>query len=199
MLVQSACLSRVAGKIVIAFFLRFDGPALKKWYFLLQHPCISKGLDIAAGGIGQPEIVIRKARPDSPVTGRMPPVLHVSFLELVCGRTKKMFAQQNRTGVDKGHGVLKLIPESERTSRLVESRAGPKAATDRLIEQPAISQNIQGGMRRFDLNRAERPRPMRTGEIQGIVARSDGAIDMEQIVRHPEIPSRAQLKNDLPF
>ena len=80
---------------------------------------------------------------------RMPPVLHVPFAELARGGAQQMLAQQRRLGMHQGHRVLQLVAEAERAARLVKSRARPHAAGERLVDQPAVGQEVDGADRAF--------------------------------------------------
>ena len=62
-------------------------------------------------------------------------MLHVPFAELVGGGAEQMFAQQAGLGMDEGHRVLQLIAEAERAAGLIEARARPHAAGERLINR----------------------------------------------------------------
>ena len=55
-----------------------------------------------------------------------------------------------------GHAVLKLIAEAISARCLIESRAAPDPARQRLVEQPAIDQHIHFRIGRFYLQGAER-------------------------------------------
>src|SRR4029077_18477765 len=50
------------------------------------------------------------------------------------------------------HHILKLIAEPIRATQLVKSCARPDAATERLVKQPAIEQQIHTRIRRLDLD-----------------------------------------------
>ena len=63
--------------------------------------------------------------------------------------------RQFRRGMDQRHHVLQLVAEAKRAARLIESRTAPDAARQALIQQPAIQQQVHGGIRRADLHRAE--------------------------------------------
>src|SRR4030095_897303 len=56
--------------------------------------------------------------------------------------------------------VLQLVPEAVRTSGLIERRARPDAAGEGLIEKPAVEEEVQSGIGRLDLDRAEHLVPM---------------------------------------
>src|SRR4051794_2285226 len=51
--------------------------------------------------------------------------------------------------------VLQLITEAKGAARLVEPGARPEPGAQRLIEQPAVFEHVEGGVRCLDLNRAE--------------------------------------------
>ena len=59
-----------------------------------------------------------------------------------------------------GHRVLQLIAEAERAARLIESGAGPHAAGERLIDEPAVGQEVDRRVGRFDIDHAERAAPV---------------------------------------
>ena len=80
---------------------------------------------------------------------RMPPMLHIALAELTRRAQQQMLAHQLRLGMDERHRVLQLIAETEGAARLIESAARPHAARQRLIEQPAIGQDIERSGRAF--------------------------------------------------
>ena len=47
------------------------------------------------------------------------------------------------------HRILQLIAESKRPAGLIKSRARPQPATDHLVEQPAIGQQVQRRLRHW--------------------------------------------------
>ena len=55
----------------------------------------------------------------------------------------------------KRHDILQLIAESVGAARLIERRARPHPACQRLIQQPAIDENVHGAIRRLDLHGAQ--------------------------------------------
>ena len=56
--------------------------------------------------------------------------------------------------------VLQLIAEAEGAAGLVVAAACPEAAGQRLVEEPAIGQHVQGRIRRLDLHGAEGALPV---------------------------------------
>ena len=64
-------------------------------------------------------------------------------------------ARQLGRGMDQRHHVLQLVAEAKRAAGLVERRAAPDAARQALVQQPAIQQQVHGGIRRVDLHRTQ--------------------------------------------
>ena len=58
------------------------------------------------------------------------------------------------------HHVLELVAESVGAARLVEGGARPDAAGERLVEQPAVEQQVHGAVRRRHLDGAEHVVPL---------------------------------------
>src|SRR5438045_758812 len=90
----------------------------------------------------------------------MPPMLNIPFVELMRGSAQDMLAGEGGLGKDEGHDILKLVAKAISTSRLIESGTSPDAATERLIKQPAIGEEIYRRIRRFNVHGTESPIPM---------------------------------------
>ena len=78
---------------------------------------------------------------------RVPPVLHVAFLELPRRRPQDLRPRLLRGAVDQGHHVLELVAEAVGPARLVERRPAPDPAGQHLVEQPAVEHQVQGRRR----------------------------------------------------
>src|SRR5260370_32161043 len=65
----------------------------------------------------------------------MPPVLDVTFEELPARCPQEVFPEEVWPGKRKGHDVLKLVTEPERTARLIIGRPGPEAAAHVLVKR----------------------------------------------------------------
>src|SRR5208337_5333330 len=85
----------------------------------------------------------------------VPPMLNIPFLELMGRAEEEVLAREAWLRVDERHYVLQLVAETEGTPRLVVSTAGPKTARKCLVQEPAVGQNIDGRLWRFDIYRAE--------------------------------------------
>ena len=84
----------------------------------------------------------------------MPPVLHVALDELAARAAQQLLAHERRRGVHQRHRVLQLVAEAEGAARLVVAAARPQPAREGLVQQPAVGQHVERGVRRVDLHRA---------------------------------------------
>ena len=156
MLVERADVVGDVRQVVVGFLVRrATGAAVEEGNALVQHAGVAGRADVAADGQGQPEVVVGEVRAHAAARRRMPPVLHVPFAELARGGAEQVLAEQPRLGMHQGHRVLQLVAEAERAARLIEARARPHAAGQRLIDEPAVGQEVDGRVGRFD----SRPRP----------------------------------------
>src|SRR5262245_21270332 len=85
----------------------------------------------------------------------MPPVLYVALLELPRRRAQQVLARQLGPAVNQGHDVLELVAKAVGAARLIIRRARPEPATQRLVQQPAIDEQIERAVGRRDLDGAE--------------------------------------------
>jgi hypothetical protein len=122
---------------------------------LLEHRPVLGRLEVMEDRIGQPEAVV--GNPGSYAAARrgMPPVLHVPLPKLPSSGSQEVLTHEIRLGHSQGHDVLELVAESVRPAGLVKGRAGPDSARERLVEQPAVEQEVHGSVGRLDLDRAE--------------------------------------------
>ena len=128
MIVEGARLLRPGGQIIVSILIGLDRSAVDERNPLVEHACVADMLDVPACRQGQPQKVIGKMRAHAASGGRMPPVLNVSFDELMPRGPQQMLARQPRLRMQQGHDVLQLIAKSERAARLVIAAASPKAA-----------------------------------------------------------------------
>src|SRR5439155_17913095 len=103
--------------------------------------------------------------------GRMPPVLDVAFSELSPRGTQQMLPGQPTLGNGQGDHVLELVAEAIGAPRLVERRPGPEPAGERLVEQPAVEQDVHRPVRGPNLDGPKGNLPMGGDlpEARGIV------------------------------
>ena len=87
-------------------------------------------------------------------------MLNVALGKLSCGRAQKMLPCQPRLRQAERHAILQLIAEAISAAGLVKARASPQSANDRLIQKPAVQQNIHRTIGRPHLDRAQRMVPV---------------------------------------
>src|SRR5678810_587856 len=78
------------GQVIVRFLFRLKGTAFEKLNRLIEHTGVGNARDVAAGGVRQPEIVIREMSADAPACRGVPPVLHIAFAELMRGGAQEM-------------------------------------------------------------------------------------------------------------
>ena len=85
---------------------RGEGLALEKRHLLVEDGDVAGDSDVAGHGVGQPDDIVADASAHARARGRQPPVLHVTFDELVLGGPQQVFASPLRVDEDDGHRVL---------------------------------------------------------------------------------------------
>ncbi len=178
-LVERADVIRHLRQVVVRFLVVPQGARSQEGDALLQYSSVTGYADIAANGQGQPEVVVGEVRSHAAPNGRMPPVLHITFAKLAGCGAQQVLAEQLRLGMHQGHRVLELVAETERAARLIESGAGPHAAGQCLINEPAVGQEIDRRVGRFHIDHAERPAPV----VPHALDRPMGAVNAAELLR----------------
>ena len=94
--------------------------------------------------VGQPEQVVGAAGARAAAAGDVPPVLHVALDELARGRAQQVLARRGPgRASDERHRVLELVAEAEGAARLVVAGAGPHAAGQVLVQEPAVQHHVE--------------------------------------------------------
>ena len=139
-------------------------------------------LEVVRDGVGQPEQVVGDARAHAAARRRVPPVLHVALDELPRRGAQEVLARELGLRHGERHHVLQLVAEAVGAARLVERRARPDAAGERLIEQPAVEQQVHRRDRASSPARRRGRRPSASStasqhrvEVGGAVARDQRA------------------------
>ena len=156
-------------QVVVRLLVGPQQPGTQKRHAFIQHSRVAGGAHIAAKCVGKPKIIIRKMRAHAAADRRVPPVLHVAFVELATGSAQQMLAQEARLGMNESHPVLQLVAETERAPGLVEPGASPHPTGERLIDKPAVSKEIDGPVGRFDVHHAQGPAPVVPNAFEGAV------------------------------
>ena len=104
-------------------------------------------------------------------------------------------------GVDQRHHVLQLVAEAEGAARLVVAAARPQAAGQRLVEQPAVGQQVERRVGRFDLHGAERVLPVVRAPLRARRARPTAAEALHELPASSALrptPSRKTISRSCP-
>ena len=86
-------------------------------------------------------------------------MLHVAFLELPRSRAQQVGAGDLGANGGQRHAVLQLVPEAVGPAGLIERRARPDAAGERLVQEPAIQHEIHRARWRAHPQRAQHAIP----------------------------------------
>src|SRR5262245_16196967 len=127
----------------------------------------------------------------------MPPMLYVTFFELVRAGANNLCPGHGGTAVDKGHHVLQLIAETISATRLIAGSAGPDAAGKSLIEKPTVEHRVQGCIRSFYFDRPQQLVPVSQHLFEGIVDVATETIAGRQVFCFFDRFCLTQKKNNL--
>src|SRR5690606_4656171 len=86
-------------QVIHLVLVRLEFSHGEEWNHFAQHSRVSGDADIVVHHVRQPGQVIREASADTAPALRMPPVLHVSLLELTCCSAQYVFACHLGLGV----------------------------------------------------------------------------------------------------
>ena len=152
---ESGALSRNRRLKKAIRFACFELRALEKRNQFVEHERVVRRLDVLSDRICQPSTIVGYTGPDALTGMRQPPVLHVALGELAGGRAQQVFARQIGPGGGKRHAVLQLVAKAIGAAGLIERRARPNPARERLVEQPAIEHEVHRAVGSLDLDRAQ--------------------------------------------
>src|SRR5262245_57664551 len=128
MLVNRAELAGLVRLTVILLLPWLQHRRGQKRHLLVEEGVMAGDGDVMAYDEGQEQEIVRDACADALAGRRVPPVLHVAFLELPARRPQDLRPRLLRRAVDEGHHVLQLIAETVGAAGLVERGAAPDAA-----------------------------------------------------------------------
>ena len=121
-------------------------------------------------------------------------MLHITFAELMRRGAQEMLAGEGGLGMHQRHHVLQLIAEAEGATGLVKAGAGPQAAAQGLVQQPAVGHHINGGIWGFDLHGTKRPIPILPDSFEGRMAGLRGAIAADQGLHISDAPPHPEAE-----
>ena len=135
----------------------------------VEHERVSRRLDILRDRIGEPRAVVGNSGADALAGMGQPPMLHVALDELPRRSAKQMFARQIGPSGGERHAILQLVAKTIGAAGLIEGRARPDAAGERLIEQPAVEHDVHRPIGRLDDDSAQRRLPKaRNSRFDGV-------------------------------
>ena len=106
-----------------------------------------------------------------------------------------MLARDARVRDAQSHSILELVAETISSAQLVERRARPDARGQRLVEQPAIHEDVHGGFRSSDLHGAQQAVPLARNFGKNRI-QVCGAIAAQQFARLLPIFRLAEKEHD---
>ena len=164
---------------------------------LVQHRDIAGGADVVRREVGEPDEVVGESGADAPREGRVPPVEHVPLHELMRGVEQDLLAGEPRPeGHERGR-ILELIAEPVRAARLVEGGAPPDAAGQRLIGEPAVHHEIEGGGGRGHAQSGDALSPEVARGLEGARRGFRRAVAREDLAGRGGAPGLSEQEDDL--
>ncbi len=160
MLVHGRLLVADLRQVVDLVLVRRERAHRDERHDLVEHARVAGDAHVLVHDVGQPREIVGEAGAHAASTLRMPPVLDVALDELAGGGAQDVLARHRGLRIHERHDVLQLVAESVRAARLIECRARPHAARERLVERPAIHHRVERGLRRADADDREPPLPL---------------------------------------
>jgi hypothetical protein len=197
MLVDARRFRRASRQVVVGVVLRIHRPALEEGDRFVENGEVARRLHVPRRRERQPEVVVRAARAHAAARRRMPPMLHVAFDELAARAAHQVLAHQRGLGVHQGHHVLQLVAEAERSAGLVVAAARPKAACHGLVQEPAVGEDVERGVRRAHLYSAERSAPLRVDRVERIAGGAGPAEALHEGGGLRGVAAHAEPEDDL--
>ena len=197
MLIEAGRFGRALRLVVVRFLFRIQLAALQEMDRLVEHARIAGRQHITTGGIRQPQIVVGEMGAHALSVGRMPPVLHVALAELALGAADQLLAGEPRCRMDQRHGVLQLIAETVGAAGLIIAAAAPQPAGQCLVDQPAVGQHVQRGIRRLHVHRAQGAVPVFPHRFQCLPCARRPAESLDEMLRFVGVAGRAEYEHDL--
>src|SRR6185436_10024611 len=105
-----------------------------------------------ASDIGEPQIVIGKMCSDAASRRGMPPMLNIAFAKLMGGGAEQVIPSEGRFCMHERHHILELIAKSVGPAGLIKTGAPPNPAAQRLIQEPTVGHDVDGGIGSIDIH-----------------------------------------------
>ena len=195
--------ARADRKVVVGFLLGSERPSLEKVRPARRERPVAGGGDIVARDAtaatgSRPSNRVRTPRP----SGGCHQCCTSPSTNWRDARAAVARAASSGRGVDQRHRVLQLVAKAVRAAGLVVAGAAPDPARQRLIQQPAVGEEVDGRVRRAHLDGAERPLPVRLHRFERIARGPGVAVMQHQLIgvflASRPTPSRKTISRDWP-
>ena len=153
--VNSASLLTHCGHVEVFFLLFAKHRRRDERHDLIQQIGVACCHNIVVNHERQKIEVVGDPRANADPGRRVPPVLDIALLELPCRRSQDLRPRLCRSAVDQGHHILQLISKAVRPTGLVERGAGPNAASQDLINKPAVEHQVDAAIGRSHVQRVQ--------------------------------------------
>ena len=182
MLEQGAALRGHTGLEIRLVLANRESRPVEEGNDLVENTDIAGHFKVMEDRVRQPQKIIGDTGPNAPSGRWMPPMLDIALNELPCGSPQQLRTRDVSFRHRERHYVLELITKAIRTAGLIKRRSRPDATRQRLIEQPAVEQNVHRPIRCGHQNRTKndipllRYRPQCPIEVSPPVARNQNPL-----------------------
>ena len=162
---------------------------------------------VVVDDVGQPDKVVGEPGAYAAAALGVPPVLHVPLDELARRRPQDLGPGDGWLGVQQGHDVLELVAKAVGPAALVQGRARPDPAGQRLVQRPAVDHQVERRLGRVHGDNREPPLPGGHGGRHRRLGRRHPAVRARQPggllgplagpQQHRQLPALARLQADL--
>src|SRR5436305_2708782 len=123
---------------IVFLLVRTEHWRMQEKNLLIEQGRVARNADIMCNDQWEENAIVGNARANAATRRRMPPVLHVAFLELPRRCTYDLGPRFLRGAVDDCHRILELVAEAECTTRLIEGGPAPHSTGEGLVHEPAV-------------------------------------------------------------
>ena len=174
-----------------------SGRPFEERHALVEDAAIAGRLDVVRGDVGsQTRSSEMRVRTPWPAGGSHQCWTSPSTNCRAAARRRCSRVSSGRATASAMH-VLELVAEAVGAARLVERRARPDAAGQRLIEQPAVQHDVHRAVRRLHLDGAEQRRPSSRVDLaqHGVEIGVAVARDQRRAPRRRRRPGRGRRRS----
>lgn len=124
-------------------------------------------------------------------------MLDISLPELTGRAEKEVLAHEVRLRVDQRHHVLQLVTEAEGASWLVVTAPRPNAASQSLVQEPPVRQDVEGWVGRFNMYCAKSVLPVLPHRFERVTGGGRSPEAMHQVDGFIAVSPYAEREDDL--